>query len=82
MGEPAPAPSGARPAGRSAVEQSGQPNGFLEVTVAVRWIPFVPAPSRTSTWVARPARTTLLPPTGDGTWLGQRVRPVPSDPPP
>jgi hypothetical protein len=42
----------------------------LGVTVTVRWIPLVPA--RYGTWVARPARTTMLAPGGDGSRLGRR----------
>jgi hypothetical protein len=55
----------------------GQPNGFLQVTVADRYIPLVtPAYGR---WVARPARTTIV-----RTWRrrsssARRVRPVLGD---
>jgi hypothetical protein len=41
-----------------------QSTGLLEVTVVVRWIPLVPAAY--GTWVARPARTTMLAPGGAG----------------
>jgi hypothetical protein len=46
--------------------------------VNVRCIPLVPAAYGTR--VARPARTTLLPPGGDGSQPGRRVRLVPGDP--
>jgi hypothetical protein len=42
----------------------GQPNGFLQVTVADRYIPLVTAAY--GTWVARPARMRMLAPGGDG----------------
>ena len=35
-----------------------QPNGLLEVTVIVRWIPLVTAAC--GTWLARPAGTTIV----------------------
>jgi hypothetical protein len=41
-----------------------QPNGRLEVTVTVRSIPLMTAAY--GMWVARPARTTILAPGGDG----------------
>jgi len=41
-----------------------QPTGLRELTVVVRWIPLVTAAYGTR--VARPARTTTLPPGGDG----------------
>jgi hypothetical protein len=41
----------------------GQPSRLLRVTVTIRWIPLVTAAC--GTWVARPARTTMLAP-GDG----------------
>jgi hypothetical protein len=47
------------------------------VTVSVRWLPLVTAAYGTR--VARPARTTMLAPGGDGSQLGTRVRPVMSD---
>ena len=60
-------------------ETRAQPVGLLEVTVVVRWIPLVPAACGTR--VARPARTTMLAPGGDGSQLDGRVRPVHGDPP-
>src|SRR5215213_4546344 len=51
-----------------------KPSRLLRVTVTVRCIPLVTVAY--DTWVARPARTTTLPPSGDGSQLGQRVRPV------
>jgi hypothetical protein len=48
------------------------PNGLLEVTVSIRWTPLVTAAY--GTWVARPARTTMLAPGGDDFRLGRRVR--------
>jgi hypothetical protein len=53
-------------------ETSAQPNGLLEVTVIVRWLPLVPAAYGTR--VARPARTTLLPLGGDGSQPDRRVK--------
>ena len=41
-----------------------QPTGLREVTVIVRWIP--PVPAACGTRVARPVRTTMLEPGGDG----------------
>jgi hypothetical protein len=55
----------------------GQPNGFLQVTVADRYIPLVTAAYGTR--VARPARTTTFGRGGVGFQLGQRVRPVLGD---
>jgi hypothetical protein len=49
-----------------------QSNGLFEVTVTVRWVPFVTAAYGTR--VARPARTTRLAPGGDGSQLDRRVR--------
>jgi hypothetical protein len=46
----------------------------LEMTVTDRWIPLLPAPYGMR--VARPARTTTLPPGGDSSQLTRRVRPV------
>ena len=54
-----------------------QSNGVPEVTVAVRWIPLVPAAYGTR--VARPARTLTLRPGGDGSQLNRRVRSVLGD---
>src|SRR5215207_4749546 len=48
----------------------------LEVTVTVRWIPVTAA---YGTRVTRLARTAMLAPGGDGSQLGWRVRPAPSD---
>ena len=48
-------------------ETCGQPNGFLQVTVVDRCIPVVTAAY--GTWVARPARTTMLRPGGDRSQL-------------
>jgi hypothetical protein len=45
-------------------EPGVQPIEVLEVTVAVRWIPLVTAAYGTQ--MARPARTTMLAPDGDG----------------
>jgi hypothetical protein len=53
------------------------PSAPLELTVTVRWIPLVTAAC--GTWVARPARTTMPAPGGDGSQLSRRVRPVPGD---
>jgi hypothetical protein len=53
-----------------------QSNGLLEVTVIDRWIPLVPAAYGTR--VAWPAGTTIAP-SGDGSQLVRRVRPVPGD---
>ena len=50
------------------------PNGLLEVTVSIRWTPLVTAAY--GTWVARPARTTMLALGGDDFRLGGRVRTV------
>jgi hypothetical protein len=47
----------------------------LEVTVIDRYIPLVTAACGTR--VARPARTTVLAPGGDGSHHDRRVRPVP-----
>jgi hypothetical protein len=52
-------------------DQLSDPRG---VTVAVRWLPLVPAAYGTR--VAQPARTTMLRPGGDGSQLDRRVRPV------
>jgi hypothetical protein len=51
-----------------------QPTGLLRVTVTVRWIPLVTAAY--GTWVARPARTTMVGTCRRRLQLGQRVRPV------
>jgi hypothetical protein len=55
------------------------PNAIRSVRVAVvvRQIPLVTAACGTR--VARPARTTMLAPDGDGFQLNRRVRPVPGD---
>jgi hypothetical protein len=45
--------------------------------VVDRWIPLVTAAY--GTWVARPARMSMLPRDCDGSRLGQRVRPVLGD---
>ena len=58
-------------------EAGTQSNGLLQVTVSVRWIPLVTAAYGTR--VARPARTTMLAPGGDGSQLDRRVRPVLGD---
>src|ERR671913_677956 len=52
----------------------GQPNSFLQVTVADRWIPLVTAAY--GTWVARPARTTNVCTLRRWLQLGQRARSV------
>ena len=44
------------------------------MTVVVRWIPLVTAAY--GTWVARPTRTTMLRPGGDGSQLDRKARPV------
>jgi hypothetical protein len=49
-------------------------NGLLEVTVTIRWIPLMTAAYGTR--VAQSARTTMLPPGGDGSQPGWRVRPA------
>jgi hypothetical protein len=59
---------------------SAQRNDPPRVTVIVRWIPLVTAAYGTR--VARPAITTRLTPSGHGSQLGPRVRPVPRRPPP
>jgi hypothetical protein len=46
----------------------------LALSVAARWGPVMTAVN--GTLGARPARTTMLPPAGDGFQLGWRVRPV------
>ena len=61
-------------------ETHALPNGLLGVTVIVRWIPLMTAAYGTR--VARPARTTRLPPSGDGPPLFQTVRPDRGDPSP
>ena len=66
FGPPQPQVRGVRPAQRP-----------LGVTVTVRWIPLVTAAY--GTWVARPVRTTMLAPGGDGSQLGGRVRPALGD---
>jgi hypothetical protein len=53
---------------------SVQRTKLLEVTVVVRWIPLVTAAC--GTWVARPARTTMVARGSGGSRLGRRVRPV------
>jgi hypothetical protein len=58
-------------------EAGVQSNGLPEVTVVVRWIPLVPAAYGTR--VARPARTTMLVPGGNGSQLGRRMRPALGD---
>ena len=58
-------------------EADTQPTGLLVVTVTVRCVPLVPAAYGTR--MARPARTTLRAPGGDGSQLARRVRPVPCD---
>jgi hypothetical protein len=50
------------------------PNGPRRVTVIDRWILLVPAAC--GTWVARPARTKVLAPGGDGSSSARTVRPV------
>ena len=54
-----------------------QPTELPELTVADRYIPLVTAAYGTR--VARPARTTTLPPGGDGSQLDRRVRPALGD---
>jgi hypothetical protein len=54
-----------------------QLSGRVTVTVVVRSCPWLTVPC--GTWVARPAKTTMLPPGGDGSQLGQRMRPVLGD---
>jgi hypothetical protein len=56
---------------------AAQPAGGLEVTVTVRWVPLVTATC--GTWVARPPRTTMLAPSGDGSEFARTVRPVLGD---
>jgi hypothetical protein len=58
-------------------EAGTQSTGVPEVTVTIRCIPLVPAAY--GTWVARPARTTMLAPGGNGSQLAQRVRSVLGD---
>jgi hypothetical protein len=58
-------------------EACTQPTGLLEVTVVDRWIPLVTAAYGTQ--VARPARTTMAPPGGNGSQSGWRVRPILGD---
>jgi hypothetical protein len=53
------------------------PIGLLELTVIIRWIPLVTAACGTR--VARPAKTTMLAPGGDGSQLSRRVRPIPGN---
>jgi hypothetical protein len=58
------------PRSRSVV--SAHRNGRIGVTVTDRWTPLVPAACGAR--VARPARTTMLAPGGDGSQLGRRMR--------
>jgi hypothetical protein len=53
-----------RPSPPPRSETGTQPNGLLQVTVIVRWIPLVTAAYGTR--VARPARTTMLGPRSNG----------------
>jgi hypothetical protein len=55
-------------------EADAHPTGPVEVTVIIRWIPLVTAACGTR--VARPTRTAMLAPGGDGAQLGGRVRPA------
>jgi len=55
-------------------ETGTSPNGLLRVTVTDRYIPLVT--TAYGTWVARPARTTMVRRGGDGSHLNRRVRPV------
>jgi hypothetical protein len=64
--------SGGRKWSRSV--RSAQRNGLPEVTVPYRCILLLTAPYGMR--VARPARTAMLAPGGDGSQLGRRVRPV------
>jgi hypothetical protein len=52
----------------------GEPNGFLQMTVADRYIPLVTAAY--GTWVARPARTTMLRLAATAPSWDCKVRPV------
>jgi hypothetical protein len=61
-------------------EAGAQVDRPLGVTVTDRYVPLVTAAYGTS--VARPVRTTRLPPGGDGPPLFQTVRPVRGDPSP
>ena len=56
------------------VRDGAQPNGLREVTVTDRYVPLVTAAY--GMWVARPARNDDASHWGDGSQLGQRVRPV------
>ena len=67
-----------RPPPHPRSEPRAQPIEVLEVTVVVRCIPLVTAAYGTR--VARPARTTMLPPGGGRSQPGRSVRPILGEP--